>query len=279
MTKIKWNVQACLLGLLMAFVGVSFLACSDDDDENNGGGGNVNVTASQLYGTWLWVSDRGWDQEPGQPKDEWVNLYADTGLSLTFYSNGDMYELWDKTGYSRTMSWSLRNGNIISWDGDDYVIIRFTGTELVIEYTEENGWGQVVFRKSDVMLDIDDSDNDDGNDEGEVVNIKPYQIYGTWAWVSDNGWMIEPGKAKETWTNEYEGEGLRMTLNADGTMQQWMNGMVDNLSWTLEDGNKLIMDGLPYIIKSFKGNEATVEFYEKDGGVEFYEQIVYRKVD
>ncbi|MBO5180883.1 MAG: hypothetical protein J6B92_03210 [Paraprevotella sp.] len=151
MTKIKWNVQACLLGLLLAFVGVSFSACSDDDDENNGGGGNVNITASQLYGTWKWVSDQGWEQEPGGEKEPWKNEMADAGLVLTFNSNGTIIETWENYGDTWNGTWSLQGGNTLVWDSDAYTITNFTGNRMTIEfYEDKNGyisWDQYVFQK------------------------------------------------------------------------------------------------------------------------------------
>lgn len=154
MIKMKWNVQACLLGFLLAFVGVSFAGCSEDEEGNyigNGDSNNVNVTASQLYGTWSCVGNRGWIQEPGKGKETWENDLVNDGLFITLYSNGSV--LWEYRTHNEnyTETWSLANGNTLLVDGDSYTITSFTGNKMIIESYDESGeetvWEQVTFQK------------------------------------------------------------------------------------------------------------------------------------
>lgn len=134
--------QVCLLGLLLAFVGVSFSACSDDDDD-------VDVTASQLYGTWAWVSDSGWEIDPDGAKETWTNEYAGDNLKFTLNADGTM--VMSESGYTGTTTWRLIDEKTIEWDGDAYTIKSFDGKTITVESYEKDEEGeyyeQITFKK------------------------------------------------------------------------------------------------------------------------------------
>ena len=123
-----------LYGCLMMAVCFSFAACSDDDD--------VDISASDLYGTWTVVTEEYNYKENGKVVESGTDNYEDGEWTITFNEDGTL--IISEYGSNDQGTWSLK-GNKLSFGYYDVnqtiTIIEYNGNRAVVEgrdtYTDE----------------------------------------------------------------------------------------------------------------------------------------------
>ena len=131
------KVLKYLYGCLMVAVCLGFAACGDDDD--------VDVSASDLYGTWSITTDEYTYKENGKliQEESGTDIYEDGEWTLTFNEDGTFVE--NDEGYSYYGTWTLKGNELVmtddDGDADSVTIIEYNGNRAVVEsrytYTDE----------------------------------------------------------------------------------------------------------------------------------------------
>lgn len=119
---------------LLAVMAFGFCGCSDDDE----GVGS----ASDIVGSWIWVSTNGWIKEDGKIIEEWEDNEGDEWLYHIFYEDGraEIVDISDDWQVCEEGTWKIKNGEIhLTLDGEYSVwpIISLTSTEMVVGIHEK----------------------------------------------------------------------------------------------------------------------------------------------
>ena len=145
--KIVKNLAFLFIATLL--VGFSFTSCSDDDDD-------INVSHSDLIGSWQVVSSEGYTKMAGMKVDN--NNNDEELLTFTFNEDGTFIliteEEWNGKmwRYEDGGTWSLKGDKLtIKYDDDDdennfpEKITKITSSELVTVISEKGKYEGIPY--------------------------------------------------------------------------------------------------------------------------------------
>lgn len=114
------------------------------------------------------------------------------------------------------------------------------------------------------------------SDDDEEISSS--NLIGTWQYTGGKFWEIIDGE-KETWEEDGDDDEWIMTFKEDGTMIEWDGFSNETYEWKL-NGNKLILDGDEFTVKTLTSNKLVLEIHEKDSdGDEFLDQYSFKKIN
>ncbi len=258
-----------LVALQLFFV-IGFTGCSDDDE----GGGIAGDPNELLVGTWELIHS----EVQGYVDGQWVDESVPEGDYFLTFTDDNKFIDNDGSVYL----WRI-NGNVLSWDGDDYTIEKLNAEEMVLSFTEDDGtyFERWTFRKT-TGGNIQEPDDDEDDVPGVGGEVDRNRVIGEWQSVAVNVYEIIGGEKSviaegpyttATWIFKESGRGIMADTSDDSSLY---------MDWhMLGDVIVINVDGEEekYTITSLSDDTLVTVYTEEGEGYFFYAEYTFRRVE